>query len=50
VINPETKALSYFNRGEFVDCHTFKNNVPVLSSLTSLLEKNTENLPVYILQ
>jgi uncharacterized protein YbcC (UPF0753/DUF2309 family) len=50
VINPETKALSYFNRGEFVDCHTFKNNVPVISNLTHLLEKNIENLPVYILQ
>lgn len=49
-INPETKELSYFRRGAFVDYHTFKNNVEVISSLTPLLEKHTENLPVYILQ
>jgi len=49
-INPETKELSYFKRGTFVDYHTFKNNVEVISSLTPLLEKHTENLPVYILQ
>lgn len=49
-INPETKELSYFKRGAFVDYHTFKNNVEVITNLTPLLEKHTENLPVYILQ
>ncbi|MBL7871061.1 MAG: DUF2309 domain-containing protein [Cyclobacteriaceae bacterium] len=49
-INPDTKELSYFNRGTFVDYRTFKNNVKVISSLTPILEKHTENLPVYILQ
>jgi uncharacterized protein YbcC (UPF0753/DUF2309 family) len=49
VVNPETNELSLFKEGKFVPYKTLAN-VEVISDVTPIIEKNRENLPVYIIK
>ena len=46
-INPETRELFYFKRGEFLKYNSIKDRVEVLQDLGPVLETSSENLPVY---
>jgi uncharacterized protein YbcC (UPF0753/DUF2309 family) len=48
-INPETKELSVFKEGAFIPYHPLKKNTETVGDLTSVLEENVDNLPVYLL-
>jgi uncharacterized protein YbcC (UPF0753/DUF2309 family) len=49
-INPETKELSVFGDGKFTKYVPLKKTIEVVSDMTPIIEKNTENIPVYIVQ
>ncbi|MBA3662888.1 MAG: DUF2309 domain-containing protein [Bacteroidetes bacterium] len=50
VINPETKELHVFKDGEFTLYQPLKTSIETISDVTSLLETNSDNLPVYIIK
>jgi uncharacterized protein YbcC (UPF0753/DUF2309 family) len=49
-IHPETKALSVFRAGNFYPYQVLKNNIDTVSDITPILEKEEENIPVYVIQ
>lgn len=49
VVHPETRALSVFRRGEFLDYRPLNDHVEHVSDLKTLLENHQENLPVFTL-
>jgi uncharacterized protein YbcC (UPF0753/DUF2309 family) len=49
VVDPETQALSVFKEGGFTEYHPLNKNIPTVSSVTSLIESNSENIPVYLI-
>ena len=49
-INPETKELFSFKNGTFVPYEPIGNEIGHTSNLEKLLESDSENLPVYILE
>lgn len=48
-INPETKELSLFKDGTFTLYEPLPASVETISDITSIIESNQENLPVYAL-
>jgi uncharacterized protein YbcC (UPF0753/DUF2309 family) len=49
VVDPETQALSVFKDGGFKDYHPLNKNIETVSSVTSLVESSTENIPVHLI-
>ena len=47
-VNPETLALSLFERGAFVPYAPLRGTVARVTDMTPILEKETDNIPVYI--
>jgi len=47
-VNPETREFSVFKNGAFTPYKPLKNKIEKVN-LTSVLENNTENLPVYLI-
>ena len=47
VVNPETHQLFAFKEGVFVPYEPLTKSIPAAADLNAILEKNTENLPVY---
>jgi len=48
-VNPETRALSVFKEGTFVDYKLVQQKVETISDTTFLIESSPDNLPVYAL-
>ena len=48
-INPETKELSVFKDGKFTKYVPLQKNIPTVTNITPILETNTENIPVYLI-
>lgn len=48
VINPETKELSLFDEGKWVDYVPITESLPITKNLDAILENTCENLPIYI--
>jgi len=48
-VDPDTKQLYRFKEGEFVEYTPLLQNIPVINDLNPIIEKETENLPVYIM-
>ena len=46
-INPETRELFYFKDGEFNPYQPLTKHIDVAEDLDSILESNSENIPVY---
>lgn len=46
-VNPETRELHYFKNGVFLKYNSVREHIDVLQDLTTVLESNSENLPVY---
>lgn len=49
VINPETKALQVFKNGAFERYIPIKEQIASVEDITSIIETNNENLPVYLI-
>ncbi len=47
-VNPQTREFSVFKNGAFTDYKPLKNKIEKVN-LSSVLEENTDNLPVYLL-
>lgn len=50
VIHPETKKLFYFSNNKFEPYEPVTQNLPIIENLTKVFEKNSENLPISLLQ
>jgi hypothetical protein len=50
VVHPETRAIALFQKGEFVPYHPLAKRIEHVSDITPLLEKNVDNMPVYLMQ
>jgi len=48
-VHPETRELFYFKDGRFSPYQTLKNSIESVADITTIIESNTENLPVYSL-
>lgn len=48
-VHPETQELYRFKSGHFEPYHTLQKDLPLLHDLTSTIETNMENLPVYLI-
>ncbi len=48
-IHPETRALYAFREGAFVPYELLPDLIASLEDITSVIEKETENLPVYVI-
>lgn len=48
-IHPETKALYAFKEGQFVSYHPLPTTIEKVERLTPILEKEHDNLPVYLI-
>jgi uncharacterized protein len=48
-INPETKEISVFKDGAFSVYEPLKKTIPVVPNMKAILEKEKENIPVYII-
>jgi uncharacterized protein YbcC (UPF0753/DUF2309 family) len=49
VVNPETKELFSFQKGEFVPYNPLTKDLQKISDITPLLESTQENFPVYLI-
>jgi uncharacterized protein YbcC (UPF0753/DUF2309 family) len=49
-INPETKALSVFEKGSFRPYEPLTNDIQEIDQLDTLLASSQENFPVYLIQ
>jgi uncharacterized protein YbcC (UPF0753/DUF2309 family) len=50
VVHPETRAIALFQKGEFVPYLPLAKRIEHVSDITPLLEKNVDNMPVYLMQ
>ncbi|WP_317896791.1 YbcC family protein [Aurantibacillus circumpalustris] len=48
-INPKTKELFVFKNGQFENYVPLKKETPTVNDITPILETNTENIPVYLI-
>ena len=50
VVHPETRAIALFQKGAFVFYHPLANRIEHVSDIAPLIEKNVDNIPVYLMQ
>ncbi len=48
-VNPETKELFQFKKGEFVPYQPLNQLIPAIDNVNELVETHTENIPVYLI-
>jgi uncharacterized protein YbcC (UPF0753/DUF2309 family) len=49
-VNPETRALFVFKQGEFVPYQPLLNKVSSTENMTSIIESQENNIPVYLIK
>ncbi|MBA2611361.1 MAG: DUF2309 domain-containing protein [Bacteroidetes bacterium] len=50
VMNPETKKLSVFKNGDFTNYEPLAKKLNTATDMTSILENNLDNIPVYLIK
>lgn len=49
-VDPETKEIYYFNKGEFEKYNPINKDIKITSDLNKIIETETDNIPVLILK